>query len=61
MIKLVKDKSKAQGRSLNNYIEFLMYKDVGDIPNAETEKAIEEVRSGSGEKIDGLEEWLESI
>lgn len=38
-----------------------MYKDVGDIPNAETEKAIEEVRSGNGEKIDGLEEWLESI
>ena len=61
MIDLVKEKAKSQRRSLNNYIEFLLFKDVGYIPNAETVKAIEEVRSGDGEKIDDLEEWMENI
>lgn len=61
LIDLVKEKAKSQRRSLNNYIEFLLFKDVGYIPNAETVKAIEEVRSGDGEKIDDLEEWMENI
>lgn len=61
LIDLVKEKAKSQRRSLNNYIEFLLFKDVGYIPNGETVKAIEEVRSGDGEKIDDLEEWMENI
>ena len=61
LIDLIKEKAKSQRRSLNNYIEFLLFKDVGYIPNAETVKAIEEVKSGDGEKIDDLEEWLENI
>jgi len=61
LIDLIKEKAKSQRRSLNNYIEFLLFKDVGYIPNAETVKAIEDVRSGDGEKIDDLEEWLENI
>ena len=61
LIDLIKEKAKSQRRSLNNYIEFLLFKDVGYIPNAETVKAIEEVKSSDGEKIDDLEEWLENI
>jgi hypothetical protein len=61
LIDLIKEKAKSQRRSLNNYIEFLLFKDVGYIPNAETVKAIEEVRSGDGEKIDDLEDWMENI
>lgn len=61
LIELVKEKAKAQRRSLNNYIEFLLYKDVGNIPNQETVKAIKEARSGKGDKIEDLDKWLDEI
>lgn len=61
LIELVKEKAKAQRRSLNNYIEYLLFKDVGNIPNEETIKAIEEARSGGGEAIENLDDWLEKI
>jgi len=40
LLRLIKIKAQAQRRSLNNYIEYLLYKEVGNIPNEETEKAI---------------------
>ncbi len=61
LLELVKEKAKAQRRSLNNYLEILMLKDVGDIPNDDTKQAIEEARSGKIERIGNLDDWLESI
>lgn len=62
LIELVKQKAKAQHRSLNNYIEFLLLKDVGNIPNEETKKAISDAREGKGvEEIIDLDSFLESI
>lgn len=62
LIELVKQKAKAQRRSLNNYIEVLLYKDVGNIPNKETKKAIEEARKGDKlEEIEDVDTFLESI
>ena len=62
LIELVKQKAKAQRRSLNNYIEVLLYKDVGNIPNEETKKAIEEAREGKQlEDIEDVDTFLESI
>jgi len=62
LIELVKQKAKAQHRSLNNYIEFLLFKDVGNIPNEETKKAISDAREGKDlEEIEDLDSFLESI
>lgn len=62
LIELVKEKAKAQRRSLNNYIEFLLFKDVGHIPNEETKKAISDAREGKNlEIIEDLDSFLESI
>jgi hypothetical protein len=61
LLELIKEKAKAQHRSLNNYVEVLMRKDVGNIPNAETIAAIEEARNGNLETIDNLDEWLNNL
>ncbi|VAW10894.1 hypothetical protein MNBD_BACTEROID03-1839 [hydrothermal vent metagenome] len=61
LIALVKEKAKAQRRSLNNYIEILMLRDVGNIPNEETKKAIDEARNGNLERIENLDSWLEKL
>ena len=58
LIELVREKAKAQRRSLNNYIEYLLFKDVGNIPNEETVRAIEEAEKGDLETIDDLDKWL---
>jgi len=62
LIELVKEKAKAQHRSLNNYIEFLLFKDVGNIPNEETKRAISDAREGKNlEEVEDLDSFLESI
>lgn len=62
LIELVKEKAKAQHRSLNNYIEFLLLKDIGNITNKETKKAISDAREGNNiEEINDLGSFLESI
>ena len=61
LLELVKEKARAQRRSLNNYLEVLMLRDVGNIPNDETKQAIEEARKGKLERIDNLDEWLEKL
>lgn len=58
----VREKAQAQKRSLNNYIEYLLYKEVGDIPNVETEEAIREAKTSQSLKpIKDLEKFLDSI
>jgi hypothetical protein len=62
LIELVKEKAKAEKRSLNNYIEYLLYKDVGNIPNEETIRSIKEARSNTNlDTISDLTSWLEEI
>jgi len=62
MIELVKEKAKAQKRSLNNYIEMLMHKDVGNIPNEETKKAIAEVMEGKNlEEIKDVDSFMDTL
>lgn len=62
LLELIKEKAKAEKRSLNNYIEYLLYKDVGNIPNEETIEAIKEARSKTKlEEITDLSSWLDKI
>ena len=62
LLERIKEKAKAQKRSLNNYVEYLLYKDVGDIPNKTTEKALEEARHGEDlESMDDLDAFLDRI
>jgi len=62
LLDMIKEKAAVQKRSLNNYIEYILYKDIGDIPNKETEKAIDEAHHNENLKpIEDLEEFLDSL
>ena len=54
----LKIKAKASHRSLNNYIEHILYKDVNNIPNDLTKEAITEARTQELETIDDLDDFL---
>lgn len=45
LLELVKENA-AERISMNNYIEYLLYHEVREIPSLETEKAIPEARKG---------------
>ena len=62
LIELIKIKAKAQKRSLNNYLEVLMAKDVGKIRHEETEKALQEALNSSNlEKIEDVDAFMKSL
>lgn len=62
LLRLIKIKAQAQRRSLNNYIEYLLYKEVGNIPNEETEKAIYEAHNSTTLKpIENLDKFLKEL
>ncbi len=62
LLEIIKEKAKAQKRSLNNYIEYLLYREVGNIPNEETKKAIYEAHHSKNLKpIDNLDKFLEEL
>ena len=62
LLERIKEKAKAQKRSLNNYVEYLLYKDVGDIPNETTEAAIEEGRHGQDlDSLEDLDTFLDDL
>ena len=61
LLEALKEKAKADHRSLNNYIEKLLYQDVGHIPNQATKAAIEEARESHLERIENLDDWLEKL
>lgn len=61
LLEALKEKAKADKRSLNNYIEKLLYQDVENIPNEMTISAIKEAREGNLEQIENLEDWLEKL
>jgi hypothetical protein len=62
LLALVKEKADAQKRTLNNYIEILLLKDVGKIPNEETKLAIAEVMSGKElEEITDIDAFMDSL
>ncbi len=62
LLELVKEKAKSQKRSLNNYIEYLLYREVGNIPNEETKQAIYEAHNDINmTPINDLDEFLKDI
>jgi hypothetical protein len=61
LLSILKEKAAASNRSLNNYIETLLYKQVGRIPNKATIKAIQDARQDKTESIEDLDTWLEKI
>ena len=61
LLEALREKARADKRSLNNYIEKLLYQHVGDIPNDATKAAIEETRNGKSERIENLDDWLEKL
>jgi len=61
LVEALKEKAKADNRSLNNYIERLLYQDVGHLPNQATKSAIEEAQKANLEPIEDLDDWLEKI
>lgn len=61
LLTVLKEKAAASNRSLNNYIETLLYKQVGRIPNETTLKAIKDARDDQTEAIDDLDTWMEQL
>lgn len=62
LLDVLKEKAKADRRSLNNYIEKLLYQAVGDIPNDTTKAAIEEARSTSDlERIENVDDFFDTL
>ncbi|MDP2686897.1 MAG: hypothetical protein Q8O62_06730 [Aequorivita sp.] len=62
LLELVKEKAKAQKRSLNNYIEYLLYKDVGNVPNEETKQAIYEAHNDIDlTVVEDYDKWRDSL
>lgn len=59
---MIREKAAAEKRSLNNYIEYLLYREVGNIPNEDTKEAIHEARTSKNLKpIEDLDKFLEDI
>ena len=62
LLDLLKEKAKANKRSLNNYIEFILYSNVGNIPNEVTKKAIKDANSNINmTTINDLEAFKQSL
>jgi len=61
LLNALKEKAKADNRSLNNYIETVLYQDVGAMPNDTTKLAIEEAQNSKLERIENLDQWLENL
>lgn len=61
LLEALREKAKADHRSLNNYIEKLLYQDIGHFPNKTTKEAIKEAQKGNLEKIEDLDDWLEKL
>ena len=61
LLQALKEEAKANQCSLNLYIEKVLVKDIGGIPNEATKAAIEEARNGKLERIDNIDDWLEKL
>ena len=62
LLELIKEKAKKQRRSLNNYIENLLYKDIESEPNEETINAINDAENNKNlTKIDNLDSFLKDL
>lgn len=58
----LKEKAIADKRSLNNYVEFVLSRVVGNIPNEETQKAIFEAESDINlNSIDDLDAYKKAL
>lgn len=62
LLEILKEKAATENRSLNNYIEHLLYREMENIPNKETKKAIHEARNSINlQPIDELNKFLDDL
>ena len=62
LIEKAREMAKSQNRSLNNFIESLLYREIGHIPNEETIKAIEDARNNRNlESIEDIDDFFNEI
>lgn len=47
--------------NLNNFVEYILYKEMEKHPNEETLEAIKEAEEGKTEKIDDLDQFLKTL
>lgn len=58
----IEELAKKQNRSINNYIETLLFNAVGyDEPNEETKIAMKELKEGKGVKFESVDALFNSI
>jgi hypothetical protein len=62
LLDALKEKVKADQRSLNNYIEMVLKRDVGKIPNSTTIEAIREAEDRSKlERIEDIDSFFDNF
>lgn len=62
LLRILKEKAKADNRSLNNYIEKLLFQAVENIPNDTTKEAIKEARNTSDlERIEDGDNFYDTL
>jgi len=62
LLDALKEKARADNRSLNNYIEKLLYRDIGNIPNETTKAAIKEAQNSTDlERIDDVDIFFDKL
>lgn len=62
LLEAIKDKAKAQKRSLNNYIEYILHQVVGNVPNDQTKEAIEDARTNNNlQSVSNIDDFLNEI
>lgn len=62
LLEMAKAEAKAQKRSLDNYIEHLLYQEFGTIPNKERKKTIYDNHYDLNiTRVEGFDKWIESL
>lgn len=62
LLDALKEKAKADQRSLNNYIEMVLKREVGNIPNSTTIEAIREAEDRSKlERIEDIDSFFDNF
>lgn len=62
LLEMAKAEAKAQNRSFNNYIEHLLFVDLGSTPKQLAKKAIYDTQYDLNlTKVEGFDKWIESF
>ncbi len=62
LLEIAKEEAKAQNRSFSNYIENLLSRELGNIPNKERKKKTHDNHYDLNlTRVDDFDKWLESL